>query len=262
MTFSYFITVANRLDPAARLSAGHRERIAEIIRATHGLLRAELHIPADIATYHDDGAAPLLELRLEFSCVETFEAQVSSGGHIWQLSRSDDWISMGASHVTHQAMLTRTFLPLPGMDGDSTLCSYLVHYPGSSEDLNAWLTYYLAHHPQIMLDYPDVLQVNVFTRIDWCDSMPWTRVNYMQRNMLTFASPEILLEALTSPVRARMREDNARFPMFSGAALHHAMSTILIAPTTGTLFSRRCDPLELLNHHQNQENSYDLDKFI
>ena len=93
--------------------------------------------------------------------------------------------------MTQQAMLTRTFLPLrniPRDVGGEHAYSYLVHYPGQAEDFNAWLGYYVHHHPQIMLDYPGVTQVQVFTRLDWCDAMPFERVAYMQRNQLTFPS--------------------------------------------------------------------------
>ncbi|CAE6789853.1 MULTISPECIES: ethyl tert-butyl ether degradation protein EthD [Paraburkholderia] len=230
MTFSYFITATNEHDPHARVSAAHCQFIQEAIRATPDLMKAELYTPAQITTYHDDGPSPLLALRLEFTSLEALESQVTEGGHLWRLAQSDDWLAPCASLVTHQAMLTRTFMPLTTTPAEPALCSYLVHYPGAAENFNDWLSYYVAHHPQIMLDYPHVRQVNVFTRVDWCESMPWTRVNYMQRNMLTFPSSQLLAEALTSPVRARMREDNGRFPAFSGRACHYPMLTNVIAP--------------------------------
>jgi hypothetical protein len=108
------------------------------------------------------------------------------------------------------------------LDAAST---YVVHYPGYAQDFNAWLAYYVSHHPQIMRDYPGVQQVSVFTRIDWCDDMPFTRVAHMQRNQLTFLDADALMRGLASPVRDRMRADNARFPTFAGAALHYAMNT-------------------------------------
>ena len=233
MTFSYFITATNEHDPHARVSAAHCGCIEEAIRATPDLLKAELYAPAQITTYHDDGHSPLLALRLEFANIEALESQVAEGGHLWQLAQSDDWLTTDASLVTHQAMLTRSFLPLTRTIAKPALCSYLVHYPGPAEDFNEWLSYYITHHPQIMLDYPNVRQINVFTRVDWCDSMPWTRVNYMQRNMLSFPSSQLLAEALSSPVRARMREDNGRFPAFSGRACHYPMLTTVIAPDNG-----------------------------
>jgi hypothetical protein len=230
MTFSYFITATNERNPQARVSAAHAGQLADAIRATPGLLMAEFHTPAGITTYHDDGPAPLLALRLEFACIEALEAQVAEGGYLWRLAQSPDWAAVDATRITHQAMLTRTFLPLSITAGESSLCSYLVHYPGAAQDFNAWLAYYIAHHPQIMLDYPSVRQVNVFTRVDWSECMPWTRVNYMQRNTLTFPSSQALADALDSPVRTRMREDNARFPAFSGRACHYPMSTTVIVP--------------------------------
>ena len=107
------------------------------------------------------------------------------GGRLLNFAGSALWRHVAGEQMTQQAMLTRTYRPLghlpPHADSEETY-SYLVHYPGQAEDFNAWLRYYVSHHPQIMLDYPDVMQVQVFTRLDWCDAMPFERVSYMQRN--------------------------------------------------------------------------------
>ncbi|MFJ1258288.1 ethyl tert-butyl ether degradation protein EthD [Cupriavidus sp. CuC1] len=233
MTFSYLITATNELDPAVRIDATQVKHLAEAIRLTPDLLRAEIYTPADVETYHRDGAAPLLALRLEFTSLQSLEAQITRNGYLYRFFGSSEWTSMPCTRVTHQAMLTRTFLPLEsGEAGEAApdFCSYLVHYPGEAANLNDWLGYYLRHHPQVMTEYPGVRQINVFTRVDWYDDMPWERVGYMQRNMLTFSSAGEMLEAIDSPVRLKMRQDAGSFPAFSGGAVHYPMFTKSITP--------------------------------
>ncbi|MFM0667116.1 EthD family reductase [Paraburkholderia sediminicola] len=225
---SYFLTAREHTSPAeADVFAEFRAELARI-----PLLRsAELHRPAAVETYHRDGAAPRAAMRLVFDSIEALESQLMPGGQLREFAGSALWRHVAGEQMTQQAMLTRTFLPLgrlpQGADSEQT-CSYLVHYPGQAEDFNAWLRYYVSHHPQIMLDYPGVMQVQVFTRIDWCDAMPFERVSYMQRNQLTFPSIDALMRALESPVRTRMRADNQNFPAFSGSARHFAMRTSFV----------------------------------
>jgi hypothetical protein len=141
-------------------------------------------------------------------------------------------LTFAGDRMTQQAMLTRRFLTLDetALRAVGEAYSYLVHYPGHAQDFNAWLGYYVSHHPQIMLDYPDVLQVQVFTRLDWCDAMSFERVAHMQRNQLAFPSLDALMCALESPVRDRMRADNRQFPDFHGGAIHYAMHTSFVIP--------------------------------
>ncbi|MFB9121852.1 ethyl tert-butyl ether degradation protein EthD [Paraburkholderia dipogonis] len=225
---SYFLTAREQTLPAeADAFAELRTELARIPQ----LRFAELHRPAGVETYHRDGAAPRAAMRLVFDSIEALESQLMPGARLLELTGSALWRHVAGEQMTQQAMLTRTYLPsgrVPiGADSEET-CSYLVHYPGRAEDLNAWLRYYVNHHPQIMLDYPDVMQVQVFTCLDWCDAMPFERVSYMQRNQLTFPSIDALMCALESPVRARMRADNQNFPEFTGGATHFAMRTSFV----------------------------------
>lgn len=230
MTFSYFLTAANPSDPTLRLDSGQISQLANTVRMTPGLVRAELYTPAEVQTYHRDGSGPMLALRLEFATLPELESQVCRGGFLYREFGESTLLAQPGMRVNHQAMLTRNFRRLNTEGLEIELCSYLVHYPGAAENLNDWLGYYLRHHPQIMREYPSVRQINVFTRVDWYDDMPWERVDYMQRNMLSFPSAEALLAALGSPVRDKMRADSASFPAFSGGAMHYPMLTRIITP--------------------------------
>jgi hypothetical protein len=228
-TISYFLTAQDHSAPAEE--DAFADVRAELEHIPH-LRLAELHRPAGIETYHRDGVAPRAAMRLVFDSIEHLEAQLMPGGHLHELASTPLWRHVAGDRMTQQAMLTRRFLSLDetALRAVGEAYSYLVHYPGHAPDFNAWLGYYVSHHPQIMVDYPDVLQVQVFTRLDWCDAMSCERVAHMQRNQLTFPSLDALMCALESPVRDRMRGDNRKFPEFHGGAIHYAMQTSFVVP--------------------------------
>lgn len=228
MTFSYFITGFNQREPEARLSDAQRLDLtafmADVMTNVPGLQRTEIGVPAEVQTYHGDTTVPVLTLRLDFAALPALENELAEGGRLHRLAASALWRGLPLDQVSQQAMLRRCFLDRLGTGSGASGCDYLVHYPGAAEDFNAWLRYYLGHHPRIMATYPRVRGVDVFTRVDWCDALPaWERVHHMQRNRLAFDSPADLLAALESPVRQRMRDDHARFPAYSGRSRHYPM---------------------------------------
>lgn len=233
MTFAYIVTFANNREPAARIDSADLQAIVDIVRQTPGLRQGHIYLPTPPVTgpYANDGPSPQLVLQLYFDSVEQMEATLAPDGHLQALTSPAGWPSLAAAEVTQQAMLTRRFpVPYPRRQGplDNPCCTYLVHYPGVPEDLNAWLRHYLTHHPQIMAKFPGIRGIEILTRIDWVDSMPWRRVHHMQRNHLAFGDHRTLSAALTSPVMTEMRADFHRFPPFSGGNLHYPMSTVAV----------------------------------
>ena len=107
----------------------------------------------------------------------------------------------------------------------------MVAYEGEADDLNAWLSHYIAHHPPIMARFPGIRAIEVCTRIDWCSAVPWTRVHHMQRNSVAFDDAAALDAALHSPVRDEMRADFHTFPPFSGRTSHYPMATQTVIPS-------------------------------
>jgi hypothetical protein len=232
VTISYFITGFNRRHPDPRLADTQRLELAEFMLGIPGLERAEIGVPAEVQTYHGDTPVPVLALRLDFAALPALERELAEGGRLHRLSGSTFWASLPLDHVSQQAMLRRCFLDRSGAGNGAIGCDYLVHYPGKAEELNAWLRYYLSHHAPIMTTYPNVRGVDVFTRIDWCDSLPWQRVAYMQRNRIAFDSTQDLLAALASPVREQMRQDHDRFPPYSDGSRHYPMLVTRVADSS------------------------------
>lgn len=204
-------------------------RVRGIVQATPGLTRALFYRPSTARDYYtDDGPSPRLALQLYFDTLEALEDTIRADGHLQALAEPALLAALPGLRITHQVMYARPFpvadaVPVP--DGDELPCAYLVHYPGAAEDLNRWLDYYLDHHPQIMKRFPRIREIEIYTRVGWRDSLPFERVDYMQRNRLIFDSRAALEAALNSPVRHEMRADFEQFPPFSGANVHYPMLT-------------------------------------
>jgi uncharacterized protein (TIGR02118 family) len=170
--------------------------------------KGRVYTPASASDpYLDDGAPPSSVVQLYFD----------------SLHELDDCIAThGALKCAAQAMAVRTFaVPAPGIGQ----CTYLVGYDGPADDENAWHAHYLAHHPPIMAKLPGLRELEVYTRIDWISPPAWKRLDCMQRNKVSFDSPEALTAALNSPVRHEMRADYAQLPKFGGRVTHFAMKT-------------------------------------
>jgi hypothetical protein len=225
--FCHFMTFIHS-DAKARLSSEDRARVATLIRRTTGLARAQLFTPAAARDrYIDDGPPPMLMLQLYFQRLEVLEDAAGADGTLQELAGAMP-PSLADTAVTHQVMWARSFptpAPLAWSSPERRSCSFLVHYPGEADDLNQWHAYYLQHHPQIMFRFPGIREIEIYTRVDWIDALPWQRVHYFQRNKIAFDSATALEQALHSPARQEMKSDRERFPPFSGGNVHHPMET-------------------------------------
>jgi hypothetical protein len=235
LSFVYFASFFDSHRPDLRVSARELARVADILRTTPQLRRGLIFTPEPTVGryYPHDGAPPHLALELYFARIDHLEEAIGRNGHLQQLAAPETLPSLVETDATQQAMVARPF-PVPDARFRSSLgempCTYLVHYPGKAADLNVWHDYYLHHHPQIMAHFPDIREIEISTRVDWCGFLPWPRVDYMQRNKLAFDNAAALIRALESPVRAEMRADYHKFPPFEGANVHYPFATLEIRP--------------------------------
>lgn len=232
MQFSYLVTFIHP-DAAARIDAEDFERIVALVSKTPALARARFYRPEQAKDYYtNDGPSPIFAMQLDFETLDELEATIAKDGYLQQVARGD-WTSLRGCAVEQQVMTRR---PFPVLDPEARIapgalpCQFLVHYPGRAADFGAWINYYLEHHPQIMKYFEGVREIEIFTRVDWLDAMPWTRVHYMQRNKLMFDSSAAITAAMNSPVRHQMRADFERFPPFEGENVHHPMSALTVSP--------------------------------
>lgn len=208
--------------------AGETAKLDRLLRAAPKLEKALVHSPAVTSDpYVKDGAPPTLVLQLYFAELPDLEAVVSRTGHLGALASHAEFPILAAAEITQQAMLVRGFaVPNPQFKTPGAPhCTYLVSYEGEADDLNAWHAHYLEHHTAHMATFPDIRELEIYTRLDWVSLQPWLRANFMQRNKVVFDSAAALECALHSPVRHTMRADFNAFPKFSGPNRHHAMAT-------------------------------------
>ena len=223
MTISWFVTFRH---DAARASEADLARATVIVAGLAGVAEALLFTPAQSHDpYLNDGAPPPLVIEIKFTNVEALEAAACDGA----LALADLESLRGAS-IGEQAMLTRVFaVPEPAAGSAvAPFCTYLVAYEGEAEDINAWLSHYIMHHPPIMARFPAIRGIEISTRIDWCSATGWRRESAMQRNKVVFDTPEALTAALNSPVRHEMRADFRQFPPFTGRNTHYPMWTLRV----------------------------------
>lgn len=207
-------------------------KVVAVVAATPGLEQARVYTPASTSDpYLNDGTPPALGLQLYFADIADLEAGLAVGGALEPLVGL-----LAAFSVTQQAMLARRF-PVPDAvfrtAAGAPHCSYLVAYEGPAEDMNLWLSHYIAHHPPIMARFPGIREIEISSRIDWCGFLPWARADDMQRNKVVFDDAAGLTAALNSPVRHEMRADFKEFPKFAGGNTHFPMLTTVLLPSGG-----------------------------
>ena len=234
MTIAYFVTFMDHRNPAARASDADVARIVEIVRSTPRLRKGLVFTPE---TAHDPYAkdpSPPLALELYFADIADLEAAIGPRGHLQALAARGSLPSLAKTEATQQAMIARRF-PVPDpvfrTPPGGRPCTYLEHYPGWAEDLNAWLVHYIDSHTPVMARFPGIREIEVCTRLDWCSAVPWPRVHYMQRNKVVFDNAAALTAALNSPVREEMRADFHKFPPFSENSRHVPMATLIVEPS-------------------------------
>ncbi len=237
--YAYFLTFEDGGERAAE-TAG----LVELLKTTPGLRKGLIFTPERTHDpYANDGPSPPLALELYFDALPALEAALASQGHLQRLA---DLPGLAGAAATQQAMVARNF-PVPNPRFETAPgalpCTYLVHYPGQAEDLNAWLAYYIGEHPRVMARFPGIREIEICTRLDWCGFLPWPRVAHMQRNKVVFDSAAALTAALNSPVREEMRADFAKFPPFSGGSRHHAMATLTVLPQLRASAAGNSQPL-------------------
>ena len=190
--------------------------VARVAGGAPGLVAGLVHSPAKTSDpYLDDGAPPPVALELDFATIEAMESAVA--GPLRVLA------ALLPAGTTQQAMLARRF-PVPDAGGPGA-CTYLVAYEGMAADEQAWLEYYLAHHPAIMARFPGIRAIEICTRLDWMGGLDLPRARALQRNKVVFDDPAALTAALNSPVRHAMREDFKHFPPYEGKITHFPMLT-------------------------------------
>lgn len=206
--------------------------VRRVLSATPGLREAQIFTPAraeDI--YTDDGLSPPLGLQLHFDGIAALEQAAGPEGALQPLCRPGALTGLDPALAEAQAFLKRDYpVEAPDHAPGARPCSFVVHYPGPAEDVNAWLAYYIAGHPPLMRRMPGIRAIEILTPVDWVSQLPIAKARHMQRNRVLFDSPEALTAALQSPIRHELRADFDHLPAFEGGNRHYAMLTETFRP--------------------------------
>jgi hypothetical protein len=209
-------------------------KLDAVLSGTPNLEKVVIHTSSSAEDpYVKDHAPPQLLLQVYFEKLPDLEAAVARTGHLAVLASPAEFPDLAASDVSQQAMVVRPFAvpdPVFRNPPGSAYCTYLVSYEGEAQDLNAWHSHYLEKHTKHMARFPGIRELEVYTRLDWVSGLPWSLVNFMQRNKVAFDGADGLTQALNSPVRHEMRADYKTFPPFTGPNRHYAMATRVLHP--------------------------------
>lgn len=234
MRFAYLAFFENMEGSEFVVSQADIETVSEIIKLTPNLTSAHLYTPETASDlYNPDEEAPVFGMQLYFDELSALEEAMAPAGHLQQLAAPGVLSSIRGAKATQQAMYVRHF-PVDDaaldIEKNGNPCSYVVHYPGPAQDLNVWMHHYVAHHPQIMRQFPGIRAIEILSRVDWTGFLPWPRVHHIQRNRVMFDSKAALTAALQSPARIVLREDFKDFPPFDGGNSHFPMETRIVTP--------------------------------
>ena len=234
MTFALVLFYENRPGDQAQVAPLDLEALRALIAGVAGLDRGIIFTPETAQDlYTNDGSAPPLGVQLHFDRIDLLEAACAASGPLQALPATLP--SLAGASVTQQAFVHR---PFPVDDAalrtapGGLPCSYVVHYPGPAQDLNAWLAHYIAGHPPIMRRFPGIRGIEILTCCDWITQLPFPIATHMQRNRVMFDSAAALTAALQSPVRHEMRADFHTFPPFEGGNFHYPMATQTVHPAS------------------------------
>ena len=224
-------------DAEAEISDADLQNVTDAVRALPGLQDGLAFTPIAASgeqPFARDGRGPPLVLQLDFTMAQDLNNALHGAGALAQIMRPGALPSLVNAAVAYQPMIGRRFAtpdpvfkPAPG----ALPCTFLVDYPGTADNLEAWLDHYDAHHPPIMTRFPDIREVATFRPVAETEGdLPCARGTSMQRNKVVFDSSDALVAALASPVMAEMRADAAAFPPYSRRATHFVMATRRLWP--------------------------------
>ncbi|MCP4293892.1 MAG: hypothetical protein GY780_18840 [bacterium] len=223
MTIAHFLVVNSGDNGPDGFDADFLEDECKALGELPGVERIDRY---DAANFDDPGAdggrGPILTIQTCFSDVASLGLGLASVTftRLVDLIRSQDSVT-----VSHDA-LEMMFFPVGDEDEPGEWLaplSYVVRYHHPTDDLEAFVDFYITHHPQIERRFPEIRSIMCYVPVKWEDPTDIKQENYMLGNEVVFDSAEALAVALAAPVNVDMKADMANFPSF-GHITHFAMN--------------------------------------
>ena len=222
MSIAHFLVVNSKDIEIGSLNDELLRSEIEALGAVNGVERVDRY---DLADFDDpmtnDGKGPILTIQTSYTDISSLEQGLRSAELNALL---DKLLEMPGASLSHDA-LEIMFFPVAGEEKPSEWVaplSYVVRYHHPSDEHEAFVNFYITHHPQIEAHFPGIRSIMCYVPIDFQDPGQIPCENYMLGNEVVFDSTEALHAALTSSVLADMKADSANFPSY-GHNTHFAM---------------------------------------
>ncbi len=187
-----------------------------------GLERLDTYLPeSSNDPYLDDGYGPAIMVQGVYPDPQALRVAFASDA----FKASIESIPPNSA-LTHDAM-SMHFYPVEGEQQPAEWTapvSYVVRYHRPAEDEQAFIDYYVGHHPQMLGRFAGIRNVMCYLPIEWDDPTGLPRADYLLGNEVVFDSLNALNDSLKTPLRDELREDFNNFPPIQGRNTHYAMT--------------------------------------
>lgn len=225
MSIVHFLVFKADSEIGKKLKNWFNQEPIEILKSIEGVERVDIYIPKVSTDPHlDDGVGPIMTVQTCYADIETLESALSSS-ELSRLLIHEFPKKFPACQVQHDAMEMQ-FYPVANDSFPKVWeapVSYVVRYHHPVEDQESFIKFYMENHLPLLKKLPDILNLICYMPINWSDSLQLKRINYLLGNEVVFSTKKALNNALSSPLREKMREDYRCFPLH-GPVTHFAMS--------------------------------------
>jgi hypothetical protein len=228
--FVYEICCTGGADQAGAVQAWADRDAAPAWLALSGLTAVDLYQPLRGGThdpFNSDGPGPLLMAMLQFPTRDKLEAGLADPRFKQSLGNAPAGVP-----ITGTAF-ERRFYPVMGEPNPGPLrapFSYVVRYHHPAENVEEFVSHYIADHPPILGKLPEIRSVLCYLPFSSGAAAVLPPADYMVGNEVVFDTPEAFNAAMASPVRLELRAHFKSFPKFTGKNTHYPMMRRQVAP--------------------------------
>jgi hypothetical protein len=229
--FVYEISCTGGGDHEAAVQAWADRHAAPVWTALPGLTAVDLYSPLRGGThdpFNDDGPGPLMMAMLQFPTRAALEAGLADPRFKQSLGNAP------AGATITGTRFERRFYPVAGEPNPGPLrapFSYVVRYHHPADNVEEFVSHYIADHPPILGKLPQIRSVLCYLPFATTAPALLPPADYMVGNEVVFDTPEAFNAAMASPVRLELRAHFKSFPKFSGKNTHYPMLRRQLRPS-------------------------------
>jgi hypothetical protein len=228
--FVYEITCTGGSDQEGAVQAWADRDAAPLWVALPGLTAVDLYQPLRRGThdpFNNDGPGPLLIAMLQFPARAMMAEALAHPRFRQSVAARPAAAMTGTS-------FERRFYPVGGAaTAESKLrapFSYVVRYHHPAENVEEFISHYIADHPPILGKLPEIRSVLCYLPIEQTAASILPPADYMVGNEVVFDSVDAFNAAMASPVRLELRAHFKSFPKFTGKNTHFPMMRRQLLP--------------------------------